>query len=155
MSNLALTLRDVTRNQSTLDITVKNTFLGSNYFQEAAALLNASGVAVIPKTGMLVSAATGAGSKVSPYVTNADADAIVGILIIDNLETDSLANAAELANVNYAISGNVNELFLVSSDGTAIDPDALVGATNKTLRHALQKLGFHLSAVVDNTKTDN
>lgn len=145
--------RDVTRNQSALDITQENIFMGNNKYQEVGAALNNTGAAVTLKSGMLVKRNPANPAQIVPYVADDATNLIVGVLAVGG-EVE-LADAATLADVNYAISGDLNEGLLVSSDGTAINPDALVGAEGLTLRHRLQELGFHLIAVTNNTKLDN
>lgn len=153
MSTTNVNQRDNTRNQSTLDITQQHIFMGNNKYQEVNEILNNTGGAVTLKSGMLVKRVPANPNQVAPYVTDDASNLLIGVLAMDG-EVE-VADAATLADVNYAIGGDVKEGRLVSSDGTAIDADALIGAEGLTLRHRLQELGFHLVAVTENTKLDN
>ncbi len=149
----SLAFRDVTRNQSTMDVTQRKVFLGNNYYQEAD-INNPAGSTITLKSGMIVQRDTTNAARVIPYVAdNADLDGIVGILIMD--DDTELAATTALSNINFAISGNVDETKLITSDGTAADLDTFVPTTTRTVRDALHKLGFKTIFTTENTKLDN
>lgn len=148
-----VTQRDNTRNQSTVDITHSHVFMGNNRYQTASGILNDAEEDITLVSGMLVKSSTALGTQIAPFKEGDDIDALLGVLIMDG-DAD-LANTATLADVNYAIGGNVDETQLVTAEGDVIDADSFVSLSTVTYRHALQKLGFHLNAVVNNNKLDN
>jgi hypothetical protein len=153
MSTTNINQRDNTRNQSALDITQAHIFMGNNKYQDAVSLVNDSGAEIVAKSGMLVKVNTSVNGGITPFLDGDEVNELVGVLILNGEVT--LANAATLANVTYAISGDVNEAKLETADSGVISADEGVSLTTNTFRSLLQKLGFHLIAVTENTKLDN
>jgi len=140
---------NITRNQSTLKVTLEHVFLFDNRFDERV-LHNTTATAEITiKAGDLLfkNAAT-----TVDKLTDVDAniDKIVGIAA---MESDvAVADTATL-NINMGVEGTINE-NLINLPGTMTFDD-VIPTTNLTLRDHLNQLGFHLETSSENTKFDN
>lgn len=137
--------RDVTRNQSTLDITHSHIFIGCNSFEEAV-FLNNTGADLILEPGTLM--LRDASGKVVPAVDDATIANVIGVIFLE--EEVTVLDGAEL-NVNYATEGKLDETKLVLPGATTLD----TVIANKTVKDHLNAVGFALTATINNNKLDN
>lgn len=144
-----LNKRDVTRNQSTADYGQKRIFLFNNRYQEGT-FKNNTGAAYTLKPGTLVLRDTATPSQIIPAVAGATLANVIGIVKLDG---EVAMATAETLDINFAISGDIDETHLELPAGVTLDTVPTDGS--KTLRDILQGLGFVLQGSVQNTKYDN
>lgn len=145
--------RNVTRNQSTADYSLKRLFIFGNDFQEAVFNNNSGGDLTI-KEGILVKRNPNDATQVIPAVDDETLGDVVGIVKFDGKMT--LSNG-ETLDINYGKNGDIDETYLELPDGVTLDTFPTDGTTplTKTVKDILHALGFNLNGSVQNTKFDN
>lgn len=139
--------RNVTNNQSTLDVSTEVVFLYDNKYQTAV-FKNTTAGDLDLEQGVLVRRDTSTPGQVIPAIAGATLADVIGIVKVNSPKT--LA-ADETANINYAISGDVDSGLLVLP--ATVTLDTTVG--NKHLRDILSGLGFNLKPLTELTSFDN
>ena len=142
------TQRNATRNQSTVDIKIKNIFTYGNRFREAILRNDTSGSVTI-NNGSLVLRHTVFSDAIVPASSAASLPNIIGVLC---LSEDSITLAAgAVANVNYCIGGDVDGGLL--SLPATVTLDTLVAG--KAVKDLLTDIGIIANVVTEIAKTDN
>jgi hypothetical protein len=140
MSEISVTQRGQTRNQSTADYQVNRPFIWNNKFQTGVFTNNSGGSLTFPPCSLVARHLTVAGALIP--VTSSNLADIIGISSQEGSLT--LANAAT-AQITYCYEGGIDVNLLVLPAGVTLD--TMVG--NKALRDILAGVGFEL----DNTTT--
>lgn len=142
------TQRNATRNQSTVDIKIKNIFTYGNRFREAI-LRNDTGGSVTINNGSLVLRHAVFADTIFPASSAASLPNIIGVL---SLSEDSITLAAgAVANVNYCIGGDVDGGLL--SLPATVTLDTVVAG--KAVKDLLTDIGIIANVVTEIAKTDN
>ena len=140
---------NITRNQSTLKVTLEHIFLFDNRYDERTLDNTTASATITAQAGNLLfkNAAT-----TVDVLTDVDANIakIVGILALGD-DVDILD--AGTLDINMAISGDVAEENIILPGTMTLDD--VIPTTLITLRDHLQSLGFHLVSGTENTKFDN
>ena len=139
--------RDVTRNQSTLDISHSHLFTGNNAFEESV-FLNNTGAELTLEPGTLVLRNAANTAQILPAVADATIANVIGVIFI---ETEIVLAIGATLSVNYCTKGKVDETLLFLPDAYTLD----TVAGSRTVRDHLNALGMNLTATIDNTKYDN
>ena len=141
--------RNATNNQSTADYSCNRIFLFDNKYQEGIFKNNTAGALTL-KAGMLVLRDTTTPTQVVPAIAGATLVDVIGIV---KLSEDVELAAGETVDINFAISGDIDETHLVLPDTVTLETVPTGGT--RTLRDTLNALGLSLKGSVQNTKFDN
>lgn len=139
--------RNVTSNQSTLDVSTEIVFLFDNKYQKAV-FLNNTGADLDLEQGFLVRRDVSTPGQVIPAIAGATLSDVIGIVKVNS--PMALADT-ETANINYAICGDIDSGLLVLPAGVTLD--TTVGA--KHLKDILTGIGFNPRPVTELTSFDN
>jgi len=139
-------LRDVTRNQSTLDIAFRHAFLFNNKY-DIATFSNATATEFTLQQLTLVKRAAN-GVDVIPVEGATDLASVIGIV---STEGDVIVPANGTAEITFCHGGIINKDYLILPTGVTFT----TVAAGKSLTDILQGIGFSLEGVVENTKFDN
>lgn len=147
MSEVKVTQRNATRNQSTADYQSKRIFIFDNRFIEGTYKNNAETDDVL-SVGKLCVRDTATANGFLP-ATNANLANVVGVVDLDGSVT--LAENAT-TNINVCTKGTIDGNLLVLPSGVTLN--TTVGS--KSLRDVLEAIGLHVdTSTVENTKFDN
>lgn len=147
MSEVKVTQRNATRNQSTADYQSKRIFIFDNRFIEGTYKNNAETDDVL-SVGKLCVRDTATANGFIP-ATNANLANVVGVVDLDGSVT--LAENAT-TNINVCTKGTIDGNLLVLPSGVTLN--TTVGS--KSLRDVLEAIGLHVdTSTVENTKFDN
>lgn len=141
--------RDITRSQSTADISHETIFLFNNTFQKAV-LSNASGNELTLVPGSFVIRDTTTPTQVKPVTALRDFDDVIGIVSTDGA---LVISDGATADITYCTSGDIDEGLLSFPENTTLD--SIPARGKKSFRDILGALGFTLYAVTNHTKFDN
>lgn len=107
-----------TRNQSTLDYTLRRVFIFNNRFEQAT-ITNATAVDL--QSGMLVTRSATVAGGIELLTDIANIDKVIGILNVDPYVDSVPLKESETMGVTYCVSGSVDGTKLVSSANVALD----------------------------------
>lgn len=107
-----------TRNQSTLDYTLRRVFIFNNRFEQAT-ITNATAVNL--QSGMLVTRSATVAGGIELLTDIANIDKVIGILNVDPYIDNVPLKAGDTMGVTYCVSGSVDGTKLVSSANVALD----------------------------------
>lgn len=139
---------NITRNQSTLKVTLEHVFLFNNKYDERTLDNVTAGAQITLKIGNLLF--KNAATTVDVLDAAANIDNIVGILALED-DVD-LADTSTL-DINMATQGTIAEEKIILPGGVTFD--TVIPTTTRTLRDHLNSIGFHLETSSENTKFDN
>lgn len=143
---MSITTRNVTRNQSTADISQDFGFLFDNRYRRNEVLNNPSADDPVTVAQFSLVCRDAATDKVVP-ATAANLANIVGI----NASGETVLAASGNAPITYGTQGTIAENLIVLP--AAVTMSTTVGTVK--LRDVLQRMGFDLQPVIENTKFDN
>lgn len=107
-----------TRNQSTLDYTLRRVFIFNNRFEQAT-ITNATAVNL--QSGMLVTRSATVAGGIELLTDIADVDKVIGILNVDPYIDNVPLKAGDTMGVTYCVSGSVDGTKLVDKANVALD----------------------------------
>lgn len=107
-----------TRNQSTLDYTLRRVFIFNNRFEQAT-ITNAATVNL--QSGMLVTRSATVAGGIELLTDIANIDKVIGILNVDPYVDSVPLKDGDTMGVTYCVSGSVDGTKLVSSANVALD----------------------------------
>lgn len=145
---MAIEQVNVTRNQSTLLITLEQVFLFNNKYDETVFDNTSATAEIILLSGHLMFKL--AATTVDVLDGAANIENIVGIAAVDG---ELVVADTETSPINIAIQGDIAEEKIILTGSVTLD--TLIPTTTRTLRDHLNGLGFHLVSGVENTKHDN
>ncbi len=144
-----LNQRDSTKNQSTVDYSQRKIFLFNNRYQKGIFKNNTAGELVL-KPGSLVLRNLVTPTQLIPAVAGATLVSVIGIVKLDG---EIALAAGGTLDINFGISGDIDENELALPEGVTLDTIPTEGS--QTLRDILQSRGFVLAGATENTKYDN
>lgn len=143
-----VTTRNVTRNQSTADFSVKRFCIFDNRFVPGI-FTNGSGASYDLVPGTLILRDTSKTNGFKAAVSGTTLADVIGISV--NEGTITLADAGT-ANINIVTSGTIDGTQLTFPGGVTLE--TVVGT--KTVKDILNALGLHIDqSTVENTNFDN
>ena len=140
--------KNITRNQSTLLVTLEQVFLFNNKYDPTTFDNTTAAAEVALVSGNLMFKL--AAGTVDVLTEDTQIASVVGIAAVDG---ELVVADAATAAINIAISGEVAEEKIILPGGVTLD--TVIPTTTLTLRDRLNELGFHLVSGVENTKHDN
>lgn len=148
MSKTIRTISDSTRNQSTAKYSNEQFFISGSRYKKAN-FLNSSGADIQLEDGIMVMRDTTTVSNIKPITAEVDLPKFIGFAKYTGEKT--VADAASLDNVNFAINGEVDSNLIVFPAGVTLD--TVVG--DQTLGDLINGRGFVLTPVTELGVFDN